>query len=249
MLIIIYKKQGFKQNPLPVNIGKSNAAFSIILLVRGFTANSGKTMSLPSECVLVSLVLASSFSQLLANIALAIDRYLATSFPLMYRQYTSWKLWKKPLLIGETICLMVAGMLGPISVVYEKNDFVTKAIVISRLTAILLMVFFYYKVYMKYKSSRVAVSANDNPGNPTDAERARSRNDKHFLMMCIGITGRFVLLNLPISIYSTFGKMGITCDTFQGKLLTSFTFFTRVNVAVDPLWYFYIEKRKRSNRS
>ena len=115
MLIIIYKKQGFKQNPLPVNIGKSNAAFSIILLVRGFTANSGKTMSLPLECVLVSLVLASSFSQLLANIALAIDRYLATSFPLMYRQYTSWKLWKKPLLIGETICLMVAGMLGPIS--------------------------------------------------------------------------------------------------------------------------------------
>ena len=105
---------------------------------------------------------------------------------------------------------------------------------------------------MKYKSSRVAVYANDdmaNPGNPTDAERARSRNDKHLLMMCIGITGSFVLSNLPISIYSTFGGIGITCDTFQGKLLSFFMFLVKVNVAFDPLWYFYIEKRKRSNRS
>ena len=247
MIINIYKKQGIQKALVIAMIGMSNIALSICLMVRGFTLNSGKKMPLPFECTIVSFTLATSFAQLQANIVLAPDRFFAAYSPLKYRQTTTRKLWMKPLLIGETICLITASVLGCLSVVYRKEEIVTKALMISRFTAISLLALLYYKLFKKFKSNRVIVSANNNmadPRNPTMAERARSRDEKHLLMMCIGITGTFAVLNLPISFYTAIDELGKECWTPEGKPLAFFVFLVQVNMVVDPFLYFYMQIRK-----
>ena len=158
MLISIIKKHGFKRNVLFANIGKSNAVFSMGMLATVMTASSGRKMSLILECILFSILLASSFAQLFANVILAIDRYIATSFPLKHRQTTTWKLWKKSLLIGEAMCIMIASVLASISLVLKKKYIVTKALMISRLMAIVMLALLYYKVFEKFRKSKVNLS-------------------------------------------------------------------------------------------
>ena len=88
-----------------------------------------------------------------------------------------------------------------------------------------------------------------NQNNPCERERVRSRSEKHLMKMCIGITGSFALFNLPVFIYSAIADLEPTCNNLQGILLLSGMALMKVNMAFDPLWYYYIQKRIQSNSS
>ena len=249
MIANIHKRHGFKRNTylLFANIGRSNTAFSLSLVLRGMTVYSGNRVPVAVESAVVSLNLALSFAQLLANIALAFDRYCAAKFPLKYKKTAKIQVWKKPILVGEIICLMIGSGVGCLGAVYDNKIIATKTLMASRSIAILLLAYLYFKVFMTFKYGGVNASKKTIKTfqrNRGERRGARSKNEKHLLKMCMGITSSFTLLNLPLSIYTAIDELAKDCDTLEGKLLACFVFFTTLNMAFDPFWYFYMEKRK-----
>ena len=249
MVISIWKMHGCRQGSylLFAKIGQSNAVFLVAILITGFLLNSDPSVSL--RLVFGSLTLGFSLAQIFANIALACDRYYATHFPFQYRQNMTSKIWMKPLLIGETASMIAGWGFGYLDVIIHAELILRKVLVTARLGAILVMAVLYYKVFKKFRSSRVNVSTNNNiasPRNPTEGDQGMgSRHEKHLLKMCIGITATFAVLNLPFSIHGAMFEEEKDCITFQGKLNASFLFLVQANMAFDPFWYFYMEKRRR----
>ena len=253
MIITIWKKHGLRRGSylLFAKIGQSNAVFLMGIFVSGFVIFSDP--SVPLRLAFGSFTLGFSLAQIFANIALAGDRYYATHFPLQYRQKSTMQIWMKPMLIGETFCMIAGWGFGYLDVIVHAELIVRKTLMASRLVAILVMAVLYNKVFKKFRSARVNVSRNDNmanPRNPTEENQGvRSRNERHLLKMCIGITATFAVLNLPLSIYSAMYEEEKDCSTFQGKLNAFFLFLVQANMAFDPFWYFYMEKRRRQRVS
>ena len=253
MIITIWKKHGFRRGSylLYAKIAQSNAVFLVTILIGGFVINSDP--SVPVRLVFGSFIQAFSFAQIFANIALAGDRYYATHFALQFRHKTTLQIWMKPMLIGEIVCMIAGWGFGYLDVIVHAELIPRKVHMASRLVAILVMTVLYYKVFKKFWSARVNVSRNDsmaNPRNLTEENQGmRSRHEKHLLKMCIGITATFAVLNLPLAIYSAMYQKEKDCSTFQGKLDVFFVFLVQVNMAFDPFWYFYMEKRRRQRVS
>ena len=251
MVIYIYKTYGFSRSSyfLFGTLAISNIVFSISFLSRGALENAIMNKSMMAEVTAISLLLTTSFMQIMVNIALTYDRYYATVFPLAYRENPTITRWKKALLAGAFICFVVSCSLGYFSVAYKLGLALSITILITRVTTAVVLAFLYYKIFRTYRSSRVGVSNDDDTSSrrqPAQGDAIRQRNEKHLLKMCLGITASFALLNIPASILALFQDQGANCDSLYGKMFAAFMVLVKLNMVFDSFWYFFMEKRKTS---
>ena len=212
---------------------------------------SWQARSIVLESAIVSINLTFSLTQLLANIFLAIDRYSATKYPLMYRQVRESKKGLMALLVGTLTCIIFGTGTGCLSVIYQKAYIASNTVTVSRIISIILLALLYYMIFRNFATNRVHVISrnNSNARNPCGRQPFEYRTKRHLFYMCFGISASFAILNLPISVYTAFNELGMECDTTKGKLVLIFVFFVKLNMIFDSLWYFYMEKQKKTRNA
>ena len=249
MISYICKKRGLKRSSCFTfaSVGLFNAAFSISLIFRGISLRVSQLKSKQVETVAVCLYLTCSLSQLLGNVALACERYQAIVTPFKHSASSALKRVQIGLLIGIIACIACGCAVGLSSVIYHREDIVFYLIQISRLFAIVLLAILYFKIFRSFKNNRVNLqetTCSENSAAQNEAEETRVKKERKLLKMCLGITISFATLNLPVTLYNAFEATGHDCNTRKGKILAAFFFLLILNIVFDPLWYFYMEKRK-----
>ena len=197
-----------------------------------------------SNFIVVTIVLL----QLQANLALAYDRYLAVSQPMQYRLASTLKRVKRRFFIASIFTIVVAGTTALVGAVCPHAKATMVVVGCARLIAFLLIAISYYLVFKKYKQSQIR-DPNDNRSRDPVFLQSREKKEKHLLKMCLGTSLSFIFLNSPLIIaIFIYGAHDVSddCGTQRGIVLLVCTCLDILNRIFDPLWYFYMEKRKKA---
>ena len=253
MMICIYKNNGVKRSMYFIFacIGLSNAISALLCFV-AFVHPQSTVKNTFLELVAIDVVVIFlSFFQLQANLALAYDRYLAVTQPLQYKSDETLRKVKRNFLIATISTLVVACIAGVLSAIYQQSKAPLFVVGVARLITFALFIIIYSMLFKKYQKSQANIGhlSASGPGQSLAVQEARAKREMHLFSMCLGVTVSFIVLNLPIVIASgIYGMDDINerCDT-KASIVTSICLcFDILNVAVDPLWYLFIERRRRS---
>ena len=235
-----------------VCLGLSNIVLSILLIIRGIYENYFEDTNVALEVTTLSAATSSYFMQLGANHSLALDRYIAISQPLRYR-LSSWLRSTKKFLACELIIIAVCSiiMVCICIIQYQKQSYLYHALGLIRLVGCLSIIVIYYKIVRSFKASRLRVANQSSITEvraSTVPQNVRDKQETHLIIMSIGVTGSFIMFTLPIILYNSFLKFGKDCNTVEGKALVASVTIMDLNLIFDPVWYFYMESRKRQLR-
>ena len=249
MVIFVLKVNGTKRgfHAILVCIGLINIIASVpmsaLSLVRQHIINDNEKDNTKAKIFLMSLL----FLQLHVNLALAYDRYLAVSEPLQHRSAVLMKKSKRHLIIGAVCVLAVSGIMAYLSANYLYLKLPIVAVGCARFITFFSLVVIHYKLVRSYKKSQaIAESFNAASSVQTAAQKVRALNERHMTYKCIGITLSYVILNLPLAVASLIVSETRGCSTQGGVIFSICLTLDAFNRTTDPIWYFVMERRRRS---
>lgn len=228
--------------------GISNLSVCLLLVVR--SASNAYTSEIPTlEAIVLSAVVSSYFSQFGINVALAYDRYVAVRQPLKYRSGLWLKTLKKLFAAGLAVIIIISLVLSFVCTLqFKQKSYLLYIVGVSRLAGCLIFVVIYSKVYKSFKASRLRtthVSRSAKPECSAVAQNIRARMESHLLKICIGVSGSYILLNLPMMIYDSFVSFSDNCETVEGEALVAVVTLMNINMVLDPCWFFFMARRDK----
>ena len=249
MIISIYKKNGTKlSHDLILQwIGSINALTALpmavfmiarSLIIKGFMIEKAAVIGFLTSLLLL---------QLYVNLTLTYDRYLAVKKPLQYRLASRLTQSKRWLIIGIVPILAISGVIAYLLTVLPSLKIHLILLGSARAVTFASMSIIYYKLLKEYRKSNANIESSSGGSElQTAASRIRRINERHMTYKCLVITISFFILNLPVAVASNLLPNGGDCGTKQGIVLSVFVALDSLNRVIDPIWYFLMERRKRS---
>ena len=227
-------------------IGFINAVTSVPMSAFLFISQNFLDDDVKDRTIANAFLVALHFLQLHVNLALAYDRYLAVSEPLQHRSAFLMRKTKRYLIIGAVCVLAVSGIMAYLSANYLYLKLPIVGVGCARFITFFSLTVIYYKLLRSYKKSQSNTeSFNATSSVQTAAQKVRATKEKHMTYKCVGITLSFVVLNLPLAVASTFFPETESCSTRGGIIMFICLTLDAFNRAIDPIWYFYMERRER----
>eukprot|EP00112_Aurelia_sp_Birch-Aquarium-sp1_P017469 Seg4051.1 transcript_id=Seg4051.1/GoldUCD/mRNA.D3Y31 product="G-protein coupled receptor 52" protein_id=Seg4051.1/GoldUCD/D3Y31 len=237
-----------------------DAILAAVLLARVIFATSTEKISnvnVVARIGSVVLLLSICLVQLAHVLAIGGERLLAVRYPLRF-QKTHTKsnirkllfiIWLIPCILGAAIGTL-CGWSGN-----ERGIYYALSAAYS-VTAVFLSVL-YYQLIKRRRNNHLNVNPcrrNKNKAEDSNSvsgiRAAGDSRDKLLLILSIGITGTFFLLNTPIIVYGLlFDVQSLTCGSPEGLFLALATSSGSVNLVTDPLLYFFITYRIRTRQA
>ena len=189
------------------------------------------------------------FLQLHVNLALTHDRYIAVKKPLQYRLESRLRQSKRWLILGLIPIVVLSCTISYLTSQLPSLKIHLVLVAGARASTFAAMSIIYYKLLTEYRKSNATIEGSSSASEmQTAASRIRRINERHMTYKFMGITISFVVLNLPIAVASNLFPDARGCDTKKGVLLSICIALDALNRVFDPVWYFLMERRNRSQR-
>ena len=247
MIIFVFKRDGTKRGfyIILLCIGLINAVTSAPMTAFLFISENFLDNDMKDKTIASTFLVSLHFFQLHLNLALAYDRYLAVSEPIEHRTAVLMKKSKRYLITGAACVLVISAIIAYLSANYLYLKLPIVAVGCARFITFLSLTVIYYKLVRSYKKSQaITESFNTTSTVQTAAHRVREMNERHMTYKCVGITLSFVILNLPLAVASIFFPETELCSTQGGIIMFTCLTLDAFNRAIDPIWYFYMDRRE-----
>ena len=252
MVISILADNGTKKSfyVMLLSAGATNAVASLLMAPLTFQSqnvlhNDVNKREVANACLAFLLLL-----QFHVNLGLAYDRYLAVSRPLLYRAGLGLRRSKRWLIIGTMLILVISGISGYLNASYPSLNLLPIAVGCVRFITFVSLSIIYCLLLREYRKSQATVTVNDASSSiQTAAYKIRQTNEKNMTYKCLGITASFIILNLPLAISRICFPDAWDCSTLGGVLIAIGITMNACNRVFDPVWYFYMERKRKLQTS
>ena len=246
----------FLYNLISVDMAYSTFIFTMtIKLIQQNNAEEYTNASRITQATIRCICFGLTHIQLLTQIAIAVERFVASAYPIIYRNSSS-KINRKIVNVGIWLfsLLLGAAVTFP-SILYGYARVIPVTCGSMYLISLILVATMYGQVTLHVIKSNERVSEGSNRNNPGESSRNRRQRAKHqernTMIFSTAIVTTYFILNTPFIIYTfvfdtkdtSIPMFARSCNTTNGLFANVALGLAALNRFFDPLIYFYLRYR------
>lgn len=204
----------------------------------------------PSQVIIRFLGFNFSHAQLITQVSIASERFVAVKFPIKYRNHQS-KLNRKivSIVIWIVSALFSIAVTLP-SLILGYPRVIGTVCCATYTISLILVTEMYLMTTLEVRKAKKRVQKTRNPRRDGRDQLARARShENETLILSAAIVGAYFTLNTTLIVYTAFYEgveaskpmLARSCYTTDGKLAHIAIGLASLNKLVDPLMYFYLK--------
>ena len=223
----------------------------IIISVTQSTSSNNTPRHKTIDATFRSLAISFIHIQLFTQTAIAVERFIAAKFPIVYRNSLS-KVNRKIVIVGlwiGSLSLSTAITFPAILYDYPRVVMIICGIIYTLSMILVVTMYLLMTIQIRKGNRRITMRDQDNPGGDQSRRRERERRqERNTIVLSVTIVVTYFVLNTTLVVYASFFDEGTestpiaarSCDTNNG-IFANIAFGLAVfNRAFDPILYYYL---------